>query len=138
MRRYLHMKKKILLGAVLVLILGLALFGCTSMSGIPKGSALLGVYEGSFNGKFDWGTIEFKFYQTPGGTKVFTGSFMEGAQFPANFTGRLVDGKIEGSLIGDLDGTLTGELSADGRSMSGTYKIADPPFDHGTWKAQRR
>jgi hypothetical protein len=138
MRRYLHMQKKILLRAVLVLIAGLALYGCAAMTGIPKGSTLLGVYEGSFSGKFDWGTIEFKLYQTPGGTKVFTGSFMEGAQFPANFTGQLVNGKIEGSLIGDLDGTLTGELSADGRSMSGTYKINDPPFDHGTWKAQRR
>jgi len=132
------MKKKIPLGAVLVLTVGLALSGCAAMTGIPKGSALLGVYEGSFNGKFDWGTIEFKLYQTPAGTKVFSGSFMEGAQFPANFTGQIIDQKIEGTLIGDLDGTLSGKLSTDGRSMSGTYKINDPPFDHGTWKAQRR
>ena len=48
------MKKKILLGAVLVLIAGLALCGCAAMTGIPKGSTLLGVYEGSFSGKFDW------------------------------------------------------------------------------------
>ncbi len=71
------MQKKILLRAVLVLIAGLALYGCAAMTGIPKGSTLLGVYEGSFSGKFDWGTIEFKLYQTPGGTKVFTGSFMK-------------------------------------------------------------
>jgi hypothetical protein len=132
------MKEKILLGAVLVLIAGFALCGCAAMTGMPKGSTLLGVYEGSFNGKFDWGTIEFKLYQTPAGAKVFTGSFMEGAQFPANFTGQVADGKIQGSLIGDLDGTLSGELSADGSLMSGTYKIDDPPFDHGTWKAQKR
>lgn len=123
---------------VVALFVSFALFGCAAMTGIPKGSTLLGVYEGSFNGKFDWGTIEFKLYQTPSGTKVFTGSFMEGTQFPANFTGQLADGKIHGSLIGDLDGTLSGELSADGRSMSGIYKIDDPPFDHGTWKAQKR
>jgi hypothetical protein len=132
------MQKKNQLGAVLVLIAGLALCGCAAMTGIPKGSTLLGVYEGSFNGKFDWGTIEFKLYQTSDGTKVFTGSFMEGAQFPADFRGQVIGGKIEGSLIGNLDGTLAGELSADGRSMTGTYKIDDPPFDHGTWKAQRR
>lgn len=132
------MKKKILLGAVLVLTAGLALCGCAAMTGIPKGSTLLGVYEGSFSGKFDWGTIEVKLYQTPAGTKVFTGSFMEGSQFPANFTGQVEGVKLQGSLIGDLDGTLSGELSADGRSMSGTYKIDDPPFDHGTWKAQKR
>jgi hypothetical protein len=132
------MKKNIFLGTIICLAVGFAVCGCAGLTGVPKGSALLGVYEGSFNGKFDWGTIEVKLYQTPGGTKVFTGSFMEGAQFPANFTGQLVDGKIEGSLIGELDGTLSGELSADGRSMSGAYKIDDPPFDHGTWKAQKR
>lgn len=131
------MKKKILPGAVLVLTVGLALSGCAAMTGIPKGSTLLGVYEGSFSGKFDWGTIEVKLYRTPAGTKIFTGSFMEGAQFPADFTGQMIDAKMEGSLIGGLDGTLSGELSADGRSMSGTYKIDAPPFDHGTWKAQR-
>ena len=132
------MQKKIQLGAVLVLIAGLAFYGCAAMTGIPKGSTLLGVYEGSFNGKFDWGTIEFKLYQTPAGAQVFSGSFMEGAQFPANFDGQMVNGKLQGTLVGDLDGTLSGELSADGRSMSGTYKINDPPFDHGTWHAQRR
>ena len=36
---------------------------------------------------------------------------------------------MQGALIGDLDGTLSGELSADGRSMSGTYKINELPFD---------
>jgi hypothetical protein len=132
------MKKKNLLRAVLVLIGSLALCGCAAMTGIPKGSTLLGVYEGSFNGKFDWGTIEIKLYQTPAGAKVFTGSFMEGAQFPANFNGQMAGGRLQGSLIGDLDGTLSGELSADGRFASGTYKINDPPFDHGTWKAQKR
>ena len=132
------MRRNISRLGVVALSVSLALCGCAAMTGIPKGSTLLGVYEGSFNGKFDWGTIELKLYQTSAGAKVFTGSFMEGAQFPANFTGQLADGKIQGSLIGDLDGTLSGELSADGRSMSGTYKIDDPPFDHGTWKAQRR
>jgi hypothetical protein len=123
---------------VMILLRPLALSGCAALSGIPKGSALLGVYEGSFNGKFDWGTIEVKLYQTPSGTKVFSGSFMEGAQFLANFNGQLADGKMQGALIGDLDGTVSGELSVDGRFMSGTYKINDPPFDHGTWKAQKR
>jgi hypothetical protein len=123
---------------VMILLTPLALAGCAGLTGVPKGSALLGVYEGSFNGKFDWGTIEVKLYQTPSGTKVFSGSFMEGAQFPANFNGQLADGKMQGALIGDLDGTVSGELSADGRFMSGTYKINDPPFDHGTWKAQKR
>jgi hypothetical protein len=63
---------------------------------------------------------------------------MEGAQFPANFAGQATGGRLQGALIGDIDGTIAGELSADGRSMGGTYKINDPPFDHGTWKAQKR
>jgi len=132
------MNKNVLLNRLIVLSAALAMIGCAALTGVPKGSALLDIYEGSFSGKFDWGTIEFKLYQTPAGAKVFTGSFMEGAQFPANFTGQMADNKMQGSLIGDLDGSLSGELSADGRTMSGTYKINDPPFDHGTWKAQRR
>ena len=132
------MKKNIFLIKIIVLTASLALSGCAGLTGVPQGSVLLGVYEGSFNGKFDWGTIEVKLYQTPSGTKVFSGSFMEGSQFPASFNGQLADGKMQGALIGDLDGTVSGELSADGRFMSGTYKINDPPFDHGTWKAQKR
>ena len=125
---------------LLVIILGttFALSGCAALTGVPQGSVLLGVYEGSFNGKFDWGTIEVKLYQSPGGAKIFTGAFMEGAEFPANFNGKMNEGKMQGALIGDLDGTVSGELTADGRSMSGTYKINDPPFDHGTWNAQKR
>jgi hypothetical protein len=132
------MNKKMLPTWFIVLSAALAMIGCAALSGVPKGSTLIGLYEGSFNGKFDWGTIEVKLYKTPAGAEVFTGSFMEGAQFPANFTGQMADGKMRGSLIGDLDGTLSGELSPDKRSMSGTYKINDPPFDHGTWKAQKR
>lgn len=125
---------------LLVIILGttFALSGCAALTGVPQGSVLLGVYEGSFNGRFDWGTIEIKLYQSPGGAKIFTGAFMEGAEFPANFNGQMNEGKMQGALIGDLDGTVSGELSADGKSMSGTYKINDPPFDHGTWNAQKR
>ena len=123
---------------VIILLTPLALAGCAAVTGVPQGSVLLGVYEGSFNGKFDWGTIEVKLYQSPGGAKIFTGAFMEGAEFPANFNGQMNEGKMQGALIGDLDGTVSGELSADAKSMSGTYKINDPPFDHGTWNAQKR
>ena len=138
MQRYLHVKKNIFLIKIIVLTASLALSGCAGLTGVPQGSVLLGVYEGSFNGKFDWGTIEVKLYQSPGGAKIFTGAFMEGAEFPANFNGQMNEGKMQGALIGDLDGTVSGELSADAKSMSGTYKINDPPFDHGTWKAQKR
>jgi len=131
------MKKKILLGAVLVLIAGLALCGCAAMTGIPKGSALMGFMKARFSGKFDWGTIEVKLYRTPADTTVFT-LLHGGRPVPANFDGQMTGGKLQGALIGDIDGSLTGELSADGRSMSGTYKINDPPFDHGTWKVQKR
>jgi hypothetical protein len=123
---------------VIILLTPLALSGCAALTGVPQGSVLLGVYEGSFNGKFDWGTIEVKLYQSPGGAKIFTGAFMEGAEFPANFNGQMNEGKMQGALIGDLDGNVSGELSADAKSMSGTYKINDPPFDHGTWSAQKR
>jgi hypothetical protein len=132
------MKKNMLPNTTIVLAASLALCCCAALTGVPQGSVLLGVYEGSFNGKFDSGTIEVKLYQSPTGAKIFTGSFMEGAQFPANFNGQMNDGKMQGSLIGDLDGTVSGELSADGGSMSGTYKINDPPFDHGTWNARKK
>jgi len=132
------MKKNMLPNTTIVLAASLALCCCAALTGVPQGSVLLGVYEGSFNGKFDSGTIEVKLYQSPTGAKIFTGSFMEGAQFPANFNGQMNDGKMQGSLIGDLDGTVSGELSADDGSMSGTYKINDPPFDHGTWNAQKK
>lgn len=132
------MNQNMLLTKLIVLAAILAMLGCAALSGVPQGSVLLGVYEGSFNGKFDWGTIEVKLYQTPGGGKIFTGAFMEDSEFPAYFNGQKYNEKMQGALSGPQDGTVLGELSADGRSMSGTYKVNDPPFDHDTWSAQKR
>jgi hypothetical protein len=133
------MKKNVLLRTIMVLAAGLvALCGCAALSPVPEGSVLTGVYEGSFNGKYDWGGFEVKLYRTPGGTLAFFGTFSESFESSSFCSGQVANGKMVGTLLQPIDGTILGNLSEDGRSMSGTFKINDPPFDHGTWNAHKR
>ena len=125
---------------VLVMVWGIAfiLCSCAAMQGLPQGSVLTGDYEGSFNGKFFWGSIEVKVYDAPGGSRLVFGRLnQEAEQGSIDFRGEVKGPRLEAQFT-IADGSVSGELSADGRSMSGTYKIADPPFDHGTWSAQKR
>ena len=45
----------------------LLLAGCAALQGLPQGSVLTGDYQGRFDGKFFWGTIEVRVYEAPGG-----------------------------------------------------------------------
>jgi hypothetical protein len=125
---------------MVVLSVFIALCGCAVISGVPQGSALIGVFEGSFTGKMNSGDVEVKLYRTPGGAMEFTGFFMEDGQNPTAFNGKLENGRMEGVIevfVGS--GILAGQLSDDGRSMSGTYKILGVlPEEYGTWNAAKK
>jgi len=121
-----------------VVLAVLLLTGCASMMGLPQGSTLIGDYEGSFEGKFFWGTIGVKVYEAPGGAKPVLGYLQQTAQQNTlNFHGEVKGSRLEAEYS-FVYGSITGEISPDGRMMSGAYKITDPPFDRGTWKAIKR
>jgi hypothetical protein len=114
------------------------LAGCAALQGLPQGSVLVGDYEGSFEGKFSWGTIGVNVYEAPGGARPVLGYLQQTAQQSLlNFHGELKASRVEAEFA-FVYGGITGELSPDGRTMSGTYKITDAPFDQGTWKAAKR
>ena len=46
--------------------------------------------------------------------------------------------ELQGQILLPLEGTIAGKLSADGETLSGTYKFTLPPFDHGTWNARKQ
>ena len=132
------MKKNICFKKIFVLVASIAMCGCAGMTGVPQGSVLTGDYEGSFNGKFFWGSIEVWVYDAPGGTRpVFGRLHQEAEEGFLDFRGEVKGSRLEAQFT-IADGTVSGELSADGRSMTGTYRLTDPPFDHGTWNAQKK
>jgi hypothetical protein len=132
------MKPKILFAKMILLSAGLGLLGCAAMQGLPQDSMLTGDYEGPFDGKFFWGSIEIKVYETPGGARLVFGRLNQEAQQGfIDFRGEIKDSRLEAQFT-FADGTVSGELSADGKSMTGTYRLTDPPFDQGTWSAQKR
>ena len=132
------MKKNILLKTIFFLSASFVLYSCASMQGLPQGSVLTGDYEGSFNGKFSWGSIEIKVYDAPGGSKPIFGRLKQLAEEAfLDFRGELKGSRLEAQFT-IAAGSVSGELSADGKSMSGTYRITDGPGDQGTWNAQKR
>lgn len=126
---------------LLAIILGaaLALSGCAALSGVPEGSVLVAVYDGSFTGKFFWGTIQVKVYEAPGGLRPVFGQIEQEAQSGAyqNFTGAMKGSRFEGQFT-IANGSISGELSADGGLLTGAYNFTDWPFDHGTWNAKKK
>jgi hypothetical protein len=62
---------------MLILSAACAAFGCASatITGVPQGSVLVGVYEGTFNGTANEGSVEVKLYRSPDGSKPFFGNF---------------------------------------------------------------
>jgi hypothetical protein len=116
----------------------LLLSGCASMMGLPQGSVLVGDYQGSFNGKFFWGTIEVQVYEAPGGARPVFGRLKQEAEEGfTDFRGQMTGNRLEAGFT-LADGTVSGELSPDGRSMSGSYRFTDFPFDQGPWTATKR
>jgi hypothetical protein len=132
------MKKRIWL-LMLVFSAACAMFGCASTlaTGVPEGSVLLGVYQGTFNGAYNEGTVEFKLYRSPEGSRSFYGHFDEGGSF-LNLTGEMKENDLQGQILLPLEGTISGNLSDDLQSLSGTYKFTVAPFDHGTWQASKQ
>jgi hypothetical protein len=116
-----------------------AVLGCTStlVTGVPEGSVLVGVYEGTFNGTGNEGSIEVKLYRSPDGSMPCYGNFGEEGSY-LNFRGKMQADELQGQILLPLEGTITGKLSSDGESLSGTYKFTIPPFDHGTWQASKQ
>ena len=117
----------------------LILAGCASMMGLPQGSVPTGDYQGRFDGKFFWGTIEVRVYEAPRGRRrpVIGNLQQDAEQRDLVFRGEVRGSHME-AQFGFVYGSVTGELSPDGRTMSGTYTFTDPPFDQGTWTASKR
>ena len=115
-----------------------AAFGCSStiMTGVSQGSVLVGVYQGTFNGAFNEGSVKVKLYRSPDGGNPFFGNFGEEGSY-LNFKGEMTAAELQGQILQPLEGTIAGKFSADGQALSGTYKFALPPFDHGTWQARK-
>jgi len=131
------MNKRRLL-TLLLLGAAIAVCACAVMQGLPQGSVLTGDYEGSFDGKFFWGSIEVKTYDAPGGTRPVFGRLKQLAEDAfTDFRGEVKGSRLEAQFT-LADGTVSGELSADGKSMTGTYRFTNWPFDQGTWKAQKK
>jgi len=130
------MKKNLWL-LLLVLCAANAVFGCTAMTGVPQGSVLVGVYKGAFNGDYNEGSIEVKLYQSPENDYRFDGHLGQDGNF-VNIEGEMKAGELQGQILLPFEGTLSGKLSADKESLSGTYKFAVPPYDHGTWQARKQ
>jgi hypothetical protein len=130
--------KKYLRLLVIVVSTACAAFGCASatITGVPQGSVLVAVYEGTFNGTANEGSVEVKLYRSPDGGQSFFGNFDEEGSY-LNFRGEMKADELEGQILLPLQGTISGKLSADGVSLNGTYKFTIPPFDHGTWQAQK-
>jgi len=114
-------------------------FDCSSaiVTGVPEGSVLVGVYEGTFNGVDNEGSIEVKLYRSPDGGRPVFGHFLEEGSY-LNFSGEMVEDEFQGQILLPLEGTIAGKLSAEGEALSGTYKFTLPPFDHGTWNARKQ
>jgi hypothetical protein len=130
------MRARLGFGAIGLIVLLTA--GCATMMGLPQGSVQTGDYQGPFNGKFFEGTIEVQVYRAPDGTQPVFGRLHQLAEEGfIDFRGQVTGTRMEAQFT-LADGTVTGELSADGRSMSGSYTLTDPPFDQGTWTATKR
>jgi hypothetical protein len=132
------MKKNLWL-LMIVSCTAFVMFGCASaaVTGVPEGSVLVAIYEGTFNGTGNEGSIEVKLYRAPDGSRPCYGNFGEEGAY-LNFRGELKGDDLQGEILLPMEGTISGKLAPDGETMSGTYKFTVPPFDHGTWQAQKK
>lgn len=123
-------------------------FGCAAVTGVPRGSVLIGIYKGTFNGAYNEGFIKVKLYQAPDGSKQFYGDFDQQGSY-LHFSGAMQEGELQGQIFLPVEGTITGKLSPDDKLLSGDYKFTVPPlntgashtwslFDHGTWQAVKQ
>jgi hypothetical protein len=124
---------------ILILAAACVLFGCASLEGLPQGAVLVAEYQGSFTGKFFWGSTGRKVYEAPGGSRPVIGWFEQEAE-PGSmvvFRGDMQGLRFQGQFTA-AEGNISGDLSGDGKSLVGVYKFTQWPFDHGTWNAQKK
>jgi hypothetical protein len=119
------------------------LMSCVGLKFIPQGSQSLGVYEGPFDGDMYGGTIRIHLFQTPEGDKLFTATVAIVDAQPSEQQNHFVHGKItayslEGKFQGDASGTLSGQLSSDGNHLTGSFSLAAPALNEGTWQAKKK
>lgn len=134
-------RKLIISGLVLpVLAFAAALIagGCAGTMALPQGSTLMGDYQGRFNGQFSWGNIKVRVYDAPDGSRPVYGNLdpVEGSAIGI-FRGEMNGSRLEARFL-EAEGNLTGELSADGKSMSGTFTFANTLGPPATWNAQKK
>jgi hypothetical protein len=112
--------------------------GCASAPGVPQGSVLTGDYQGRFNSQYSWGNIKVRVYDAPDGSRPVFGQLdPQSGTVMGIFRGQMNGSRLEAQFF-EANGTLTGELSADGKSMSGTFSFANVLGPPGTWTAQKK
>ncbi len=136
------MKKKFIT-IVVLFCAGCFLTSCAGLKSIPEGSRPLGVYAGYFNGVRYGGTIWVDLFQTPDGAKLFRATVSVEPNEPdvprALFIrGKMTGNALEGEFQGNATGTFSGQLSSDGKQLTGSFDMASPDLNDGTWKAQKK
>jgi hypothetical protein len=131
------MKTIITLTAVALAALLIAA-GCAVAPGVPQGSVLAGDYQGRFNGQYSWGNIKVRVYDAPDGSRPVFGQLEpEAGPLMGVFRGQMKGSRLEGEFF-EANGTVTGELSADGKTMSGTFSFTNVLGPPATWNAQKK
>jgi len=131
------MKKIQFIGLVLMLV-SVVFIGCGSSGYIPKGSAKVATFEGTFSGtRFD-GSCRIDIFELADGTQRFEGNF-EGEEMVTVFLrGTVVGSQVTGEPEAPADGSLSGTRTADGNQIKGNYQLTSPDTDNGTWQATRK
>ena len=129
------MMKKYLLFLV---VLGVSSFllSCAGSNYIPKGSQLVGTYEGSSKRtEAISATVLVQIYQTSAGDKLFQGTFKTISGGALFFRGKLKGTTLEGKFDSD-HGSISGQLSSDDSQIKGTYNLTEGNRT-GAWQADR-
>jgi hypothetical protein len=130
--------KRVITFMAVALAAALVAGGCASAPGVPRGSVLTGDYQGRFNGQFSWGNIDVRVYDAPDGSRpVFGQLYPQSGTVMGIFRGQMKGSRFEAQFL-EANGTVTGELSADGKTMSGTFSFANVLGPPGTWTAQKK
>jgi hypothetical protein len=130
--------KTVLTLMAVALVAALTVGGCASAPGVPQGSVLAGDYQGRFNGQFSWGSIKVRVYDAPDGSRPVFGQLEpESGTLMGIFRGQMKGSRLEAEFF-QANGTVTGELSADGKTMSGTFSFPNVLGPPATWNAQKK
>jgi len=99
---------------------------------------LTGEYQGRFNSQYSWGNIKVRVYDAPDGSKPVSGELQpESGTLMGVFRGQMKGSRLEAEFF-QANGTVTGELSADGKTMSGTFSFSNVLGPPATWNAQKK